>query len=43
MHVGLLKVKEEKEELEAITQAGCSEAGGGFQSEDGIKGQDTKT
>ena len=42
MHVGLLKVKEEKEDLEANTQAEYSEAKGGFQVEDGIEGQDLK-
>jgi hypothetical protein len=31
MHVGLLKVKEEEEDLEANTQAECGEAEGGSQ------------
>ena len=32
MHVDLFEVKEENKDLEANTQAGCSEAEGGFQS-----------
>jgi hypothetical protein len=36
MRVDLFEVKEENKDLEANTQAGCSEAEGGSQSEDGI-------
>ena len=36
MRVDLFEVKEENKDLEANTQAGSSEAEGGFQSEDGI-------
>ena len=37
MHVDLFEVKEENKDLEANTQAGSSEAKGGFQIEDGIR------